>query len=162
MAGDLREEVVDGLELQAAVDPVEPGGAVDVEGGAELALREGLGVAEVSGWHAPVRQGDLDVQRHGDDVRDQDEGDADWPVGEGAPDEAVAEPEPVACDERYLGWAHPGCDSASAFGCCDEVVDGEDVEVEASDSHYWVVGVLLVFDGNVGKCVPDKSEVVVC
>ena len=56
------------LELQAAVDEVEPCGARHVHGGAELALREGFGVAEVGGRHGPVREGDLDVQGHGYDV----------------------------------------------------------------------------------------------
>ena len=63
-----REQVMHGLELQAAVDEVEPGGAIDVHGGAQLALGEGLGVAEVGGGHAPVGEGNLDVQGHGDDM----------------------------------------------------------------------------------------------
>ena len=71
-----REEVVHGLELQTAVDEVEPGGAVDVHGGAELALGERLGVAQVRGGGGPVGEGDLDVEREGEDVADEDEGDA--------------------------------------------------------------------------------------
>ncbi len=102
------------------------------------------------------------MERHGDDVRNQDEGDADGPRGQGTPDEAVAEPEPVASDESDLSWAYPRRDPTAAFRGRDQVVDGEDVEVEAGDSHDWVVGVLLVLDGKVGKSVPDESEVVIC
>jgi hypothetical protein len=76
VARDAREEVVHGLELEAAVYEVELSGAVDVHGGAELLLGERLGGAEVRGGHAEVGERDLNVQRHGDDVRDQHEGDA--------------------------------------------------------------------------------------
>lgn len=91
VARQAREQVVDGLELEAAVDEVEPGRAVDVHGGAELALRERLGLAELRRRHAPVAQRDLDVEWHRDDVRDQHEGHADRPRREGAPQQAVPE-----------------------------------------------------------------------
>lgn len=107
VARHAREEVVDDLELQAAVDKVHPGGAVDVHGGSQLALGERLLLAEVGGGHAPVGEGDLDVQRHDGDVADDDEDDADGPGGQGAPDEAVAEEEPVAAHEGDLGRADP-------------------------------------------------------
>ena len=61
-----REEVVHGLELQAAVDEVEPLRAGDVHRCAELALRERLAGAEIRGAGAPVGEGDLHVQGHGD------------------------------------------------------------------------------------------------
>ena len=95
------------LELQAAVDEVEPGGAVHVHGGAKLSLREGLVLTQVRGGHAPVGQGDLDVQGHGGDVRHQHKGDAASPSGQGAPEEAVAEQEPVAAHEDNLGGSNP-------------------------------------------------------
>lgn len=75
------EQVVNSLELQTAVDPIQPRGAVDVHGCAHLALGEGFGGTEVGGRHAPVGQGDLHVQDHGDQVRDEDEADADGPAG---------------------------------------------------------------------------------
>lgn len=107
--GHAGEEVVDGLELQAAVHKVHPGGAVDVHGGPELALGEGLALAQVGGGHAPVGEGDLDVQRHGDDVADEDEDDAGGPGRDVAPAEDVAEEEPVAGHEGDLGRADPPC-----------------------------------------------------
>ena len=66
VAGHAREEVVHGLELQAAVDEVEPLRAGDVHGGAELTLSERLARAEIRGAGAPVGEGDLHVQGHGD------------------------------------------------------------------------------------------------
>ena len=42
------------------------------------------------------------------------------------------------------------------------MVDRENVKVEASDTHHWIVGVFLVSDGKVCKRIPYKSEVVVC
>jgi len=41
------------------------------------------------------------------------------------------------------------------------VTPTEDVEVESSDSHDGVVGVLLVWDQDCTCFVPDESEVVV-
>ena len=102
------------------------------------------------------------MQRHGDDVRDQDKGDAYRPVRKCAPHQTVAEPKPIAGDESHLGRTHPRCDAASAFWSGDEVMNGEYVEVEASDAHHRVVGVLLVLNRNVGKGVPDEGEVVIC
>ena len=158
-----REEVVAGLELEAAVDEVEPGGAVDVHGGAELALGEGLGVAEHGGGHAPVGQGDLDVQRHGDEVGDEDEGDADGPGGQGEPDQAVAEDVPEGGHHGELGGADPpGLALAEGAGPRREEVDPrEEVEVEARDAHDGVVGEALVGDQGVGDLVPVEGEVVV-
>ena len=53
--------MVDGLELQAAVEKVQPGGAVDIHGGAQHFLREGLVDPEVGGAHCEVGERDLDV-----------------------------------------------------------------------------------------------------
>ena len=44
----------------------------------------------------------------------------------------------------------------------DQVVQGQYVQVESSDTHDWIVGVLLVLDGDIGECVPSEGEVVVC
>lgn len=81
VAGYAREQVVHGLELETAVDKVQPGGAVDIHGGAQLLLGEGLGGAEVGGRHAPVGECNLDMKRHGDDVGNKDEGYAEGPGG---------------------------------------------------------------------------------
>jgi len=58
-----REQVVHGLELEAAVHEVQPGGTGDVHGRAELAHGEGFRGAEVGRAGAPVRERDLDVER---------------------------------------------------------------------------------------------------
>ena len=101
------KQVVHGLKLQTAVDPVQPRGAIHVHGCAHLALGEGLGGAEVGGRHAPMRECDLYVQDHGDQVADEDEADADGPAGQRAPDEQVAEDEPVAPHEDDFHGARP-------------------------------------------------------
>ncbi|KAH6616903.1 hypothetical protein C7974DRAFT_402636 [Boeremia exigua] len=71
------EQMVDGLELQAPIELVEPLWALDVDGRAELVLREGLRGSEVRRWHAPVRERELHVQEHGDHVRGEHESDAE-------------------------------------------------------------------------------------
>lgn len=75
-----------GLELQTAVDEVEPRRAFHVHGRAQLTLGEALCFTQVAGGHCPVREGDLHVQRHGDDVGDEHEGDTEGPGGDAAPD----------------------------------------------------------------------------
>lgn len=158
-----REQVVHGLELKTAVDPVEPRRAVDVHRGAELALGEGLGFAEVRGRHGPVGEGDLDVKGHSDNVRDEDEADADGPRGERAPDEEVAKDVPVAGHHGDFGGADPpGGRVAEGRGLGrEEVQPREEVEVEARHAHDGVVRVLLEGDEEVGGGVPDEGEVVV-
>lgn len=49
MAGNARVEVVDGLELQASMEEIEPSWAVDIHSGAKHFLRERLANSEVSG-----------------------------------------------------------------------------------------------------------------
>ncbi|KFY77510.1 hypothetical protein V499_03140 [Pseudogymnoascus sp. VKM F-103] len=160
VAGHAREQVVHGLELEATVDEVQPRGAVDIHGGAQLLLGEGLGGAEVGGRHAPVGERDLHVKRHGDNVRHEDEGDADGPGGEREPEQAVAEEVPVAGHEEHLGGAGPGCRALVGGARGDQVQPGEEVEVEARDAHDGVVGVLLELDGDLARAVPGEVEVV--
>lgn len=163
MSGYTGKEVVDGLELETAVDEVEPGGAVDIHGGAQLALGEGFGFAEVRGGHGPVGEGDLDVEGHGDDVRDKDESDSDGPTGKGAPEEEVTKDVPVARHHGDLSGADPPRLAASegrGLGRKD-MQPREEVEVEARDAHDRVVGVLLEGYKEVGSGVPDEGEVVV-
>ena len=156
-----REEMVHGLELQAAVDEVEPGGTGDVHGGAELLLREALRVAEVGGAHREVGERDLHVQGHGDDVGDEDEGDAEGPGRDGAPEEEVAEEVPVAEHEGDFGRAGPGRGAEVGGAGGEQVQPGEEVEVEAGDAHDRVVRVMLDGDGEGGELVEDEGEVVV-
>ncbi|KFY90677.1 hypothetical protein V500_05015 [Pseudogymnoascus sp. VKM F-4518 (FW-2643)] len=161
VAGHSWEQVVHGLELESAVDEIQPRGAVNVHGGAQLLLGEGLGGAEVGGRHAPVGKRDLDVERHGDDVGDEDKGHAEGPGGEREPEEAVAEKVPVAGHEEHFGGAGPGGCSLVGGARGDQVQPREEVEVEARDSHDGVVGVFLESDGDLGGAVPDEVEVVV-
>jgi len=107
-----------------------------------------------------VRKRDLNVQWHGDDVGDEDECDSRWPIWESAPDEAVAEEEPVACHASYFGFADPAC-RAGGFGPEKEMVQGQDVEVEPGYAHDGVVCVLLVANSEVCCFVPDEGEVVI-
>ena len=155
------EQVVDGLELQAAVDPVQPRGAVDVHGRAHLALGEGFGGAQVGGRHAPVGQGDLHVQDHGDQMRDEDEADADGPAGQRAPDEQVAEDEPVARHEHELDRARPPRCAQLGRARGAQVAPGEDIEVEAGEGHDGVVGVFLVREEDFARAVPGELKVLV-
>lgn len=107
VARHAREEMVDGLELKASVQEIQPGGAIDVHGGAQLALREAFGRAQIRGGHAPMAQGDLNVQEHSDTMRDEHECNSDGPSGKCAPEESVAEYSPVAGHEENLNWASP-------------------------------------------------------
>lgn len=154
------EEVVDRLELEAAVQPVQPLGAVDVHGGAQLALREGLGGAEVRVRHAPVGQRDLDVQDHGDGMGRQHKGHARGPVGQGAPDEAIAKHGPEASHKDHLEVARPPRRAELRAARREEVAPRKKVQIEASDGHDGVVGVLLVRHKGVGGLVPDELELV--
>lgn len=107
MSRNAREQMMNGLELKTAVNEVQPGRAVDVHGSAELALGERLVLAQIGRGHAPVRECDLNMQRHGDDVGNQDKGDANGPCRQCAPEEDITKQEPVAGHEDYLGRTNP-------------------------------------------------------
>lgn len=107
VARHTREEMVNSLELQTSVQEVEPLRAVDVHGSAKLALREALGGTQVGCRHAPVAQGDLNVQKHGDAVRNEDKCNSDGPGRKSAPQKTVAKDSPVASHEENLDRASP-------------------------------------------------------
>ena len=107
MPRDPRVQMVHSLELQAAVDEVEPGGTVDVHGDAEHFLRERFVHAEVGRRHGEVREGDLHVQRGGDHVRDEDECEAGGPGGDAEVERLVAEPVPEEDVAKKLEGAVP-------------------------------------------------------
>jgi hypothetical protein len=160
VAGHTREHVVAGLELKASVEKVQPSRAFDIHGGAELALGEALGWAKVGGRHTPVAEGDLDVQKHGDAVGNEDKSNSDGPGGESAPQKSVAKDGPVASHEGNLNRAGPPSRAKVGGTGGHEVEPGEEVEVEASNGHDGVVRVLLVGDEEVGGGIPDKGKVV--
>ena len=161
MPRDAGEEVVDGLELQAAVDEVQPGGAVDVHGGAQHLLREGLVDAEVGGAHGKVGERDLHVQRGGDHVAEEDEGEARARARDAAVDDAVAEPGP---EEGLAGDLEPAVPPRRASLRAlpeKEVRPAEAVEVEATEGEDGVVEVLLVADDEAGKEVVVHDALIV-
>lgn len=154
------EQVVDGLELKSSVEEIQPLGAVDIQGGAELALGKGLGRAQVRGRHSPVGEGDLDMQQDRDGVRYKDESHACRPVWQSARDELVSEKVPVARHEDDLKPSRPPRRAKLSGTGGKQMEPREDVEVEAGDSHDRIVGVLLVGDENVCSLVPYECEVI--
>lgn len=163
VSGNAREQVVDGLELQTAMDEVEPGRAVHVHGSTQLALRERLFLAQVRMRHAPVRQGNLNVQWHRNNVRYQHECNAQRPCRQRAPQEDIAKQEPVARHEPNFGWPNPPCLAASQGGrpLGEDVDPRKQIQVETSDAHDGIVDVLLVRNHHFGDLVPHKGELVV-
>lgn len=122
-----------GLELQSPVEEVQPGRALDVHGRPEHFLREGLVDAEVGGRHGEVGEGDLDVEGCGDHVGGEDEGETAGEGGDGAVEDAVAEPGPEEGLAGEFEVAVPPCGSASGGLAEEEVFPGEAVEVEAAE-----------------------------
>ncbi len=58
-----REEMVRDLHVQTAVDEVEPGRAVDVHRGSDLARRKALAQTKIVARLCKVREDNLDMQR---------------------------------------------------------------------------------------------------
>lgn len=156
------EQMVHGLELQTAVEEIEPLRAVDVHGRAQHALGEGLGDAEVCGRHGEVGEGDLDVHGHGYHVAEQNEGDAGAGCGDGLVDCEVAEPGP---EEELAGdfeVAVPPCWAFARALAEEDVLPAEDVEVEAAEAEDGVVEVMLVWEDEFCEWVVSHDAVVVC
>lgn len=90
-----REQVVYGLELQATMDKIEPRRALDVHCGSKLMLGEAFRFAEVTGRHRPMRQRDLHMQGHRDDMGDQHEHDTKWPRWNTPPYQTITKEKPI-------------------------------------------------------------------
>jgi hypothetical protein len=155
-----REQMVDSLELKSSVEEIQPGGAVDIHGGTQLALRETLSRTKIGGGHTPMAQGDLDVQEHGDTMRDEDECDSDGPSRESAPEKSVAKDSPVSSHEKDLNRASPPSRAEVGSARRHQMEPGQKVQIETGDGHDGVVGVLLVGHDVVGGGIPDEGEVV--
>lgn len=95
MTWDAGEQMVYGLELQAPMNEIEPWRTLDVHCCTELMLREAFRFSKFTGRHRPMRQGDLHVQGHGDDVGDQNEHYPNRPCWKTPPDQTIAKEEPI-------------------------------------------------------------------
>ena len=137
---------MDGLELQAAVEEVQPGGAIDVHGGAEHLLRKGLVHAEIGGAHCKVAKGDLHVQQHRDRVADHHEDDAVRERRDTAVEDTVAEPGPKEDVASDLEPSVPPGGTLLRALAEQEVFPAEPVKVEAAESENWVIQEVLVAD----------------
>lgn len=154
------EQVVDGLELQASVQEVQPRRTIDIHGGSKLALGEGLCGAEIRRRGSPVGESDLHVQEQSDGVRDEDERNTSGPVRESLEKQMVPENVPVAGHHDEFDVASPPCGSKGGGARREKMQPGEEVEVEAGDAHDGIVGVFLVRDEEIGGTIPNEGEVV--
>ena len=101
------------------------------------------------------------MEGHRDDMADKHKSDAESPCGNGAPEKAVAEYEPVAKHEDNLRGTSPGGRAEVRGARGEKMKPGEKVEVESSDAHDRIVGVFLVGNEDVGGGIPDELEIIV-
>lgn len=147
VAGHAWEQMVDGLELETAVEPVQPGRAVDIHGGAEHLCCKGLGVAQLLGRHAEMRERDLDVEHEGEHVRDKDVGDDHVPGGELLNKVRVPDPVDAETEDFLLAVRVDGFRGQEGHRL--------DVEVEATEHHDGIVEVVLVRNKELSRPVKD-------
>ncbi len=105
------EQVVDHLELESAVEKVQPRRAVDIHGGSKHLLWEGFVWPQVGRAHGEVRESDLHVEGACDHVAYHDKDKAIPGGGYGPVEDAITEPDPeenIACD---LQMPVPPCDT---------------------------------------------------
>jgi len=127
------------LELQTAVKEVKPLRAVHIHCSAQHALREGLCGPEVGGRHGEVGEGDLDVQRHGDHVRDEDEGETAGHSGDGAIYNAIPKPGPEEDLANDFEPAVPASRTSARAETENKIFPGKAVKVEATEEEDDVV-----------------------
>ncbi|RUS14935.1 hypothetical protein BC937DRAFT_93142 [Endogone sp. FLAS-F59071] len=147
VAGYTREQVVDDLELQAAVHEVHPLWAVHVHGSAELADDEGLVRTHVLHRHAKVGEGNLNVQRRGKAVGKENVGDLGLPVGEQGDKVRIPAEEKDHAGELEV--------PILGHGIVVEELEAEIVQIEAGEEHDDVIGQVLdpdeAFGGKVER-----------
>lgn len=94
VAGHARVQVVDSLKLQATVEEVQPGRTVNIHSRSEHLLGERFVNTHISSRHGKMGERDLDVQRRGYDVRNQQVDESALPVGDRLVHYTVDEPIP--------------------------------------------------------------------
>lgn len=135
--------MVDGLELQATMEKVEPLRAIHIHGRAQHLLCEGLLWPVVHGAHGKVGQCNLHMKRHGHHVADHDVHET-IPVGGNRPiDDQVAKPVP----EEYLTNAleppsPPGWPLSWSLSS-NKKDPGLHVQVETAKAENWIVQIWL-------------------
>ena len=161
MPGNAGVEVVNGLELKATVEEVQPLRAVNVHGGAQHALREGLVGPQVRGRHGEVGKRDLHVQRAGDGVRDHEENEAVPVAVDGLVHDPVPEPVPKENLPRKLEMAVPPRRTMLGGLALQEILPREAVEVQSGEHHDDVVEIVLQGDEESGSDVVLHDTVIV-
>lgn len=106
-----------------------------------------------------MRERYLDVQRHGTEVRDEDKAEPDPPIGQRVNE--GTEHGPVAGHRDDLCGSSPPSRSEGSGARRQQMSPAEQVQVEASDGHDGVVGVLLIRQKNLACPIPHKGEFVI-
>lgn len=94
-------------------------------------------------------------------MRNEHKGDSQFPGGNAQPQQAVAEKEPVAGHEDELEGPSPPGVAKAGRSSRKQVEPRQQVEVESSNAHNWVVSPSLHGDGHVCCSVPVEVKVVV-
>ena len=161
VTGHPRVQVVDNLELQAAVEEVQPLGTVDVHGGAEHLLGKGLVRAQVRGAHGEVGEADLGMERHGDRVADQKEKDSIRIGGQRLVDDEIAKPGPEEhLAEDFEVVMPPGRASLRRLAT-QQVHPRQAIEVEAGEGQNYVVGLGLDSKQDLGSQIVLHDTIIV-
>lgn len=154
-------QMVDGLELESAVEEVKPLRAVNVHCGAEHPLRETLVDTQVGGRHGEVAECDLHVQGHGDDMRDHDEGKS-VPAGlESLIDDEI--PEPIG-EEDLTGKLKPARPPRwASLGClATKKIDPRlDIQVEPAKAEDRIIHPLLMLNKPLREFIVKAHNVIV-
>lgn len=161
VARDPRVQVVNGLELQTAVEEVKPLGAVDVHGGAQHLLGKRLGGTQVGGTHGEVGQRELRVQRHGHHVADQDECEPVQVVRNRTVHDAVGIPVPEEGESAQLYVRVPPCRTLPGSLAEQDELEREAVKVEAPKHEEDVEGVVLNRDQDLCHSIVLEDAFVV-
>jgi hypothetical protein len=90
------------------MEEVQPFGTSDIDSGTQLVLSKRFGRAKIGCTCAPMRQGDLDLQRQSCNVAHKQEYKRVLSIGNGLPQEEVEEQVTVAEDGENLGRSDPG------------------------------------------------------
>lgn len=152
---------MDGLELQTAVEEVEPGRAVDIHGGAEHSLWERLVDSHVGGGHGEVRKCDLHVQRRGNHMGDEKEGKPAAPVGDRPVHHSIAKPDPEKDLAANLKPPMPPGGTFFRGLAHEEVLPAQAIQVETSKQEDRVVEVVLEAEKEVCSSIKFHDAVVV-
>lgn len=153
---------MDCLELQTAVNEIQPGRAVDIHCCAQHSLRERFLWAKICGTHGKVRKNNLNMKRRRSYMTDHDKYESGPGVRDRLVHHEVSKPVPEKYLPNHFDPPVPGRDALLGTATREKELPRQDIEVEPAESKERIVRPRLYAQKDLGGCIICHDSVIIC